>query len=217
MGYLYLAGSVGLPALHDITWWVRFGQEQGRAVSHLGIPTQSSQRHDLTSRFAWPLAALPIVAALTTAVNVGSKTEQERSSGECRTHTVIFRLHRRNNDEFSAMAATSGRNYGTGTFMGAQPRAVGFIRKDVHSNGVDIHALARRHGYRLVFTVTTETAPFITALAVAQHLYEHAATAVIVPSFEHAATIRYAVTDLAALITPMQVYPRGYHWPVIEP
>ncbi|MEU4315111.1 hypothetical protein [Nocardia sp. NPDC024068] len=56
--------------------------------------------------------------------------------------------------------------------------------------------------------------PVAAALVVAQHLYEYSASAVVVPSFEHAETSRHAVTDLAALITPMQVYPRGYRWPL---
>lgn len=95
------------------------------------------------------------------------------------------------------------------------PKAIGLIRRDIEGgDGTDLHVLAQRHGYRLVFTVTLDTGPLVAALVVAQHVYEHRAAAVVVPGFEHADTVRHVVTDLAALVTPMQVYPRGYRWPV---
>ncbi|MFQ6226740.1 hypothetical protein [Nocardia sp. NPDC002869] len=56
--------------------------------------------------------------------------------------------------------------------------------------------------------------PLVSALVIAQHVYEHNASAVIVPGFEHADSVRHVITDLAALITPMCVYPRGYRWPL---
>lgn len=92
------------------------------------------------------------------------------------------------------------------------PKAIGLIRRDVTGGGTDLHRLAQRHGYRLVFTVVVQTGPLVTALIVAQHIYEHAATAVVVPGFEHAEPIRHVVTDLAALITPMCLYPQGHRW-----
>lgn len=97
--------------------------------------------------------------------------------------------------------------------MGEQPRSIGFIRRNVHANGIDLAALAERHGYRLTYTVVTDTRPLVAGLIVAQHVHEHAAEAVVVPGFEHAETIRSLITDLAVLITPMQVYPFGYRWP----
>lgn len=97
-----------------------------------------------------------------------------------------------------------------------QQRALGFVRRDIPDHGTDLHTLARRHGYRLVFTVITDTGPVISGLVVAQHLSEYAADAVVVPGFEHAEPIRCLITDLAALITPMQVHPLGYRWPVVE-
>lgn len=39
----------------------------------------------------------------------------------------------------------------------------------------------------------------------------------MVPGFEHAEMIRSLITDLAVLITPMQVYPFGYQWPQPKP
>ncbi|TLF78751.1 hypothetical protein FEK34_10500 [Nocardia cyriacigeorgica] len=74
-------------------------------------------------------------------------------------------------------------------------------------------ALADRHGYRLVFTVGLDVRPLVAAMALAQHLGDHAATAVVVPAFEHAEPYRMIVTELAELITPMRFYPRGYRWP----
>jgi hypothetical protein len=47
-------------------------------------------------------------------------------------------------------------------------------------------------------------------------IMEHGATAVIVPSFEHADAVRHAITEHAALATPMCVYPRGHRWPVVQ-
>ncbi|MFI5717637.1 hypothetical protein [Nocardia sp. NPDC051750] len=91
--------------------------------------------------------------------------------------------------------------------------AIGFIRRDIPGHGTDLHTLAHRHGYRVVFTVITDTGPVISGMIVAQHLCEYAADAVVVPGYEHAETIRCLITDLAALITPMRVYPLGYRWP----
>ncbi|TLF98233.1 hypothetical protein FEK35_25985 [Nocardia cyriacigeorgica] len=76
--------------------------------------------------------------------------------------------------------------------------------------------LAERHGLRLVFTVELVAGPQVSKLAVAQHISEHDAVAVIVPSFGHADAVRQVVTGAAALITPVRVYPRGYRWPALE-
>lgn len=99
---------------------------------------------------------------------------------------------------------------------GEMPKAIGLIRRDVIGRGADIHALAEQHGYRVVFSVVLDTGPLVSALVIAQHIYEHNACAVIVPGFEHADSVRHVVTDLAALITPMGVYPRGYRWPLSD-
>lgn len=93
------------------------------------------------------------------------------------------------------------------------PRAIGLVRRDVPGNGTDLHTLAGRHGYRLVFTVIADTGPVVTGLVVAHNLCEFAAEAVVVPGFEHAESIRSLITDLAVLITPMRVYPWGHRWP----
>lgn len=95
-------------------------------------------------------------------------------------------------------------------------RAIGFVQRDIPVHGVDLHTLARRHGCRLVFTVITDTGPVISGLVLAQHLSEYGAGVVVVPGFQHAEQIRCLITDLAVLITPMQVYPLGYRWPVGE-
>ncbi|AVH25020.1 hypothetical protein IU412_24440 [Nocardia cyriacigeorgica] len=77
----------------------------------------------------------------------------------------------------------------------------------------DLGALAERHGYRLVFTIGLDVRPLVAAMALAQHLGDHAATAVVVPTFEHAEPYRMIVTELADLITPVRFYPRGHRWP----
>lgn len=93
-----------------------------------------------------------------------------------------------------------------------RPKAVALVRRDLPVSAVDLHALAERHGYRLVFTVYTDAGPRIAALALARHAGEHCAAAVVVPGFEHVDAIRHMVTANAALITPMRLYPRGYRW-----
>ncbi|MFI5717165.1 hypothetical protein [Nocardia sp. NPDC051750] len=93
-----------------------------------------------------------------------------------------------------------------------RPAAVALVRRDTPVAGVDLHALAERHGYRLVFTVFTDAGPRVTALALARHAGEHDARAVVVPGFEHVEAVRHLVTDNADLITPMRLYPRGYRW-----
>lgn len=96
------------------------------------------------------------------------------------------------------------------------PRAIAMIRKDMQGDGVDVHKVAERHYYRLVWTVYLDTGPLASALIIAGAVMEHAAAAVVVPSFEHADAVRHAITEHAALVTPMQVYPRGYRWPVVQ-
>ncbi|MGW0178941.1 hypothetical protein [Nocardia sp. NPDC003345] len=81
---------------------------------------------------------------------------------------------------------------------------------------MDLHRVARRHGYQLVWTVYLDTGPLVSALIVTGVVMEHNANAVVVPSFEHAESVRHAITDLAELVTPIQVYPRGYRWPIVE-
>jgi len=93
-----------------------------------------------------------------------------------------------------------------------RPKAVALVRRDVPVSVVDLYALAERHGYRLVFTVFTDAGPKVAALALARHAGEHGAAAVVVPGFEHVDAIRHLVTDNAALITPMRLYPRGHRW-----
>ncbi|WP_068036913.1 hypothetical protein [Nocardia speluncae] len=93
-----------------------------------------------------------------------------------------------------------------------RPKAVALVRRDVAVSVVDLYALAERHGYRLVFTVFTDSGPKVAALALARHAGEHGAAAVVVPGFEHVDAIRHLVTDNAALITPMRLYPRGHRW-----
>jgi hypothetical protein len=100
--------------------------------------------------------------------------------------------------------------------VGELQRAIAMIRKDVQGDGVDVYKVAERHGYRIVWTVRLDTGPLATALIMAGAIMEHAAAAVIVPSFEHADAARHAITEQAALVTPMQVYPRGYRWPVVQ-
>ncbi|GGL09651.1 hypothetical protein [Nocardia jinanensis] len=97
-----------------------------------------------------------------------------------------------------------------------QPRAIALIRRDAHGDGVDVYKVAEHHGYRIVWTVRLDTGPLASALIVAGAIMEHAAAAVVVPSFEHADSVRHAITEHAALVTPMCVYPRGHRWPVVQ-
>ncbi|MEU1953146.1 hypothetical protein ABZ510_14890 [Nocardia rhamnosiphila] len=97
-----------------------------------------------------------------------------------------------------------------------RPKAVGLIRRDVFGHGIDIHRVAARFGHRIVWTVRLDTGPLASALILAGTVTDYAADAVVVPGFEHADAVRHTVTDLCALITPMQVYPRGYRWPVVD-
>ncbi|MFD4402370.1 hypothetical protein ACFWPH_06350 [Nocardia sp. NPDC058499] len=94
--------------------------------------------------------------------------------------------------------------------------AIAYVRRDLPGSDADLHALAERHGYRLVFTVVADAGPIVSGLIVAQHICEHDASAVVVPGFQHSEAIRTLVTDLAALVTPMQLYPRGFRWPAVE-
>lgn len=98
--------------------------------------------------------------------------------------------------------------------MDCTPKAIGLMRRGVPGeDGADLGALAERYGYRLVFTVGLDVRPLVAAMALAQHLGDHAATAVVVPTFEHAEPYRMIVTELAVLITPVRVYRRGHRWP----
>ncbi|MEU4432500.1 hypothetical protein AB0F65_17595 [Nocardia rhamnosiphila] len=81
---------------------------------------------------------------------------------------------------------------------------------------MDVYRVAEQHGYRIVHTIRLDTGPLASALIVAGAIMEHGADAVVVPSFEHADAVRHAVTECAALATPMQIYPRGYRWPVVQ-
>ncbi|NUP29395.1 MAG: hypothetical protein HOQ44_22370 [Nocardia sp.] len=69
----------------------------------------------------------------------------------------------------------------------------------------------------MVHTIRLDTGPLATALILTGAVMEFAAAAIVVPSFEHADAARHAITECAALATPMQVYPRGYRWPVVQP
>jgi len=102
------------------------------------------------------------------------------------------------------------------SMTGEQPKAIGLIRTDVPSYGVGLHAIAGRNGYRLVYTVALNTGPLVAALVITGHIHEHNAAAVVVGGFEHVDMVRHIVTDLAVLITPMQVYPLGYRWPATD-
>ncbi|MFI6310840.1 hypothetical protein ACIBEK_12080 [Nocardia fusca] len=100
--------------------------------------------------------------------------------------------------------------------MDGRGRALGLIRRDVRGYGVDIHRVAERFEHRIVWTLYLDTSPLVSAWVLTSAVIEHGADAVVVPGFEHADAVRHSVTDIAALITPMQVCPRGYRWPVVE-
>lgn len=90
------------------------------------------------------------------------------------------------------------------------------IRRDLQGHGADVHEVAEQHGFRVVHTLYLDTGPLISAMIVAGAVAEHDAAAVVVPSFEHADTVRHAITEHAALATPVCLYPKGYRWPVVE-
>lgn len=104
--------------------------------------------------------------------------------------------------------------------MTGRSNALGLVRRDIPGSpdrwSEVLAELAERHGFRLAYTVELFTGPTISHLAVAQHIAEHDAAAVIVPSFGHAETVRRTITGAAALITPMRIYPRGHRWPASE-
>ncbi|MGA6203552.1 hypothetical protein ACPESR_02205 [Nocardia testacea] len=81
---------------------------------------------------------------------------------------------------------------------------------------MDVFRVAEKHGYTIVWTIRLDTGPLATSLILAGAIMEHGATAIVVPSFEHADAVRHAITDVAALVTPVRVYPRGYRWPVVQ-
>ncbi|WP_459548997.1 hypothetical protein [Nocardia sp. X0981] len=97
------------------------------------------------------------------------------------------------------------------------PPAIALIRLNFPARDVDLHELAERHAYRLVYTVETDTVPQLVIHALVRHAAEVGAEAVVVPSFEHAEGLRHLITENAALITPVQIYPRGYRWRVADP
>ncbi|MGI5220062.1 hypothetical protein [Nocardia sp. CA-290969] len=92
------------------------------------------------------------------------------------------------------------------------PAAIGLVRLNIPAPGIDLYELAARNGCRLVYTVETNARAFVAAHALARYAAEFDARAVVVPGFEHADDIRHIITDNAALITPMRIYPRGYRW-----
>lgn len=100
--------------------------------------------------------------------------------------------------------------------VGELPRAIALIRRDVQGDGVDVYKVAERHGYRIVWTVRLDTGPLASALILSGSVMEYNAAAVVVPSFEHADAVRHAITDVAQLVTPVRVYPRGHRWPVVQ-
>ncbi|MEV0108705.1 hypothetical protein AB0H42_20525 [Nocardia sp. NPDC050799] len=97
------------------------------------------------------------------------------------------------------------------------PPAVALIRLNLPMSDIDLHGLAERYGYRLVYTVKTDTVARLAVHALARHAAEAGAEAVVVPNFEHADDLRHLITENAALITPIQIYPRGYRWPGADP
>ncbi|MFD4403966.1 hypothetical protein ACFWPH_14530 [Nocardia sp. NPDC058499] len=100
--------------------------------------------------------------------------------------------------------------------MPRMQRAVAMIRRDLQGHGADVHEVAEQHRFRVVHTLYLDTGPLISALIVAGAVAEHDAAAVAVPSFEHADLVRHAITEHAALATPLCLYPKGYRWPVVE-
>lgn len=100
-----------------------------------------------------------------------------------------------------------------GRTSNGQHRAIGLGRRGVHGGDVAIlHAVAGRHGYELVFTITLDVRPLVAAMVIAQHLGDHAASAVVVPTYEHAEPYRVLITEFADLVTPVRRYPRGHRW-----
>lgn len=98
----------------------------------------------------------------------------------------------------------------------SQFRAVALVRRDITGPGdADVHRIAERFGYRIVWTVHLDTGPLASALILAGTVMEYEAAAVVVPSFAHADAVWHTITDLCALITPMQVYSRGHRWPML--
>ncbi|NKY56429.1 hypothetical protein HGA15_09750 [Nocardia flavorosea] len=68
----------------------------------------------------------------------------------------------------------------------------------------------------MVHTLYLDTGPLLSALIVTGAVAEHDAAAVAVPALEHTGSVRHAITEQAALATPLCLYPKGYRWPVVE-
>lgn len=54
-------------------------------------------------------------------------------------------------------------------------------------------------------------------LMMVQHIRNAEAVTIATPGLEHVEDMKQAITELCALITPEQVYPRGYRWPSLPP
>ncbi|WP_280237030.1 hypothetical protein [Nocardia cyriacigeorgica] len=105
--------------------------------------------------------------------------------------------------------------------MNDRSNALGLVRREGLDCSDRVRAvlsdLAERHGYRLVFTVELSTvSDLVSNLVIAQHITEHDAVAVIVPSFGHTDGLRELIIENAALVTPIRVYPRGHRWHGLE-
>ncbi|WP_330232230.1 hypothetical protein OHA40_06885 [Nocardia sp. NBC_00508] len=102
------------------------------------------------------------------------------------------------------------------------PNALGVIRRAVSGEGEQpdegaIRELAAARGYFVAEVVVFATAVRTAALLTVEHIRVVDAAAVIVPSLVHAHPFARAVTELCDLITPEQMYPRGYRWPSLLP
>lgn len=95
-----------------------------------------------------------------------------------------------------------------------RPSAIGLIQRNLLCGAESgLVALAARHGLRLAYTVETDARPLVVGMALVRHVAEFRAVAVVVPGFEHADPVRHVVTEVAALVTPMVWYPKGFRWP----
>jgi hypothetical protein len=98
---------------------------------------------------------------------------------------------------------------------GKLPLAIGFERRDIPGAGDDLFRLAEKHGYRWVYTVHTDVRePKQVMRILGKHAGDHNADAIVTPGFEHIEplSLRIFISQFAALITPMQLYPKGYQW-----
>lgn len=97
--------------------------------------------------------------------------------------------------------------------------AIAFLRKDAtetpQMDAKDLQRYARRQGFDLVKTMVIEPGALDPTLRLINAMHHHSAVAVLVPTLNHLAKTRRAITEQWDLVTvdTDKVYSRGHRWP----